>query len=268
MMSSRTGRPRGVWLGIVLLGLASPALAGQSGAVQQSSTSQSPAPPAARPDFLFGRPHGWVGVRGGWLAPRAGGDLFAFVSDQLTIEKGDFAAPAFMSEGGVAVSSRVGVSGGLEFTTKTIGSEYRRFVGSDDLPINQSTSLMQTAISGSARVALWEPGRSISRLAFVPRAVVPYVGAGAGMLYYELTQSGEFVDFQTLRVFRDTFRSQGWAPSAHVFGGADVRLYRVLYLDVEGRYVWAHAELGSDFVGFDGIDLDGFRLWTGVSILF
>ena len=128
--------------------------------------------------------------------------------------------------------------------------------------------LSQTDVSGSIKIALLDRGRSISRLAFVPRAIAPYVGAGAGAFYYEFTQIGDFVDFATLRVFPDVFRSQGWTPSAHVFGGTDIRLWRQLFLDVEGRYVWAHGDLGSDFVGFDGIDLDGFRLSTGVSVVF
>jgi opacity protein-like surface antigen len=115
---------------------------------------------------------------------------------------------------------------------------------------------------------LLDQGRSISRLAYVPRTLTPYVGAGAGMLYYQFSQTGDFVDFVTLRVFPDTFRSKGWAPSAHVFAGTDVRIWRALFVDVEGRYVWAQGTLGSDFVGFDGIDLVGFRLSTGMRIAF
>src|SRR5262245_1025357 len=42
------------------------------------------------PDFFFGPPRGWFAVRGGWLYPRAEGDLFTFVGDQLTIDQSDF----------------------------------------------------------------------------------------------------------------------------------------------------------------------------------
>ena len=44
------------------------------------------------PDFLFDRPRGAVGVRGGWLFERAGSDLFTFVQEQLTVEPNDFNA--------------------------------------------------------------------------------------------------------------------------------------------------------------------------------
>ena len=98
--------------------------------------------------------------------------------------------------------------------------------------------------------------------------VVPYAGGGAGLLFYRFGQTGDFVDFVTLRVFTDTFRSEGWTPSAHVFAGTEVRLWRMVFLDLEGRYVWANGTLGSDFLGFDGVDLNGFRVSTGVSVMF
>ena len=209
-----------------------------------------------------------MAFRGSWLIPRAGGDLFTFVSDQLTVEKKDFSTPAIAGELGLVLTSRVSASAGLEFSRQTIRSEYRRFLDNGGLSINQQTALEQTNISGSIKVALLDRGRRVSRLAFVPRTFVPYAGAGAGMLHYQFSQDGDFVDFVTFRVFPDLFRSQGWAPSAHIFGGTEIKLWRVLSLDVEGRYVWAHGELGSDFLGFDGIDLDGFRFSTGVSVMF
>jgi hypothetical protein len=219
-------------------------------------------------DFFFGRPRGWVSIRGSWLKPAANGDLFRFVSDQLTIEKDDFETPAFITDVGFTVTPRVSVSGGVEFSRQTLSSEYRHFVDNRGAPINQRTALTQTNLSGSVRFALLDPGRSISRLAYVPRTITPYAGAGAGMFFYKFQQNGDFVDFATLRVFVDAFRSKGWTPSAHVFGGADLRIWRWLFLDVEGRYVWAHADLGADFVGFDGINLDGARFSTGARVVF
>jgi hypothetical protein len=54
----------------------------------------------------------------------------------------------------------------------------------------------------------------------------------------------------------------------HVFGGTDLRLYRALFLTFEGKYVWAKAKLGTDFIDFDPIDLGGFRVSTGINVLF
>ena len=57
-------------------------------------------------------------------------------------------------------------------------------------------------------------------------------------------------------------RSRSW------FGGVDIRLSRILFMTLEGRYVWASAKLGRDFQDFDPIDLAGFRLSAGVSVMF
>ena len=84
----------------------------------------------------------------------------------------------------------------------------------------------------------------------------------------DFLQRGDFVDFQDLSVFPDVFQSKGWAPSAHAFGGVDIKLYRALFATMEGRYSYAHAKLGSDFVGFDPIDLSGFRISAGINVLY
>jgi hypothetical protein len=247
-----------VFLLLLALAAAPPVLA-------QEDQQQLPRPTR---DFLFGEPRGWVAVRGTWLVPRAGGDLFAFVSDQLTVDKRDLQTPAFTTEIGFAVAPRISVSGSFEFSTQTIGSEYRHYIDNVGLPITQTTELVQTNIGVTVRFWLLEPGQSISRLAYLPRMFLPYVGGGGGFMYYDLQQTGDFVDATTLHVFFDTFHSHDWTPSVHVLAGSDIRIWRGIFLDVEGRYVVAHGGLDSDFVGFDGIDLAGFRLSTGIHVSF
>jgi hypothetical protein len=219
-------------------------------------------------DFLLGQPIGWFAIRGSWLVPEANGDLFTFVNDQLTIDKGDFRTAGITGEFGMALRPRLDLVAGVESGRQTLNSEYRHFIDNAGLPITQSTSIVQTNISGSVRVDLTSPGRAISRYAFVPATITPYVGGGGGFFYYGLTQKGDFVDYATLKVFPDEFKSNGWSPSGHVLGGADIRWWRSLFVTVEGRYIWAHGDLDSDFIGFDGINLDGFRLATGISVFF
>jgi hypothetical protein len=226
------------------------------------------AQPQGDPDFLFGRPRGSIGVRGGWLLERADSDLFTFVQEQLTVEPGDFDAPTIAFDVGVAAGSRTEAVFGVEFGGTTIRSEYRAFVDNDRLPITQATRLRQANLSGSLKLALTPRGRQVGSIAWVPNAVVPYVGAGAGALWYQFQQSGDFVDFLDLSVFGDTFESSGWAPSGHVFAGVDVKIARRLYLTGEGRYLWSQAELGPDFSSFDPIDLTGVKLTAGINYLF
>jgi len=235
----------------------------QSGAGTTSSAQPSP-----NLDFLFGRPKGSVGVRTGWLFARTGSDLFDFVRSELTIGRNDFNAPALAVDIGATASRRVDVLFGFEYSRATINSEYRHFVDNNRLPIAQRTRLQQMNLSTSAKIALIPRGREVGRLAWIPRPVAPYVGAGAGFLRYKFDQSGDFVDFVDLSVFGAALRSSGWTPSTHVFAGADIKLRRRLFLTVEARYLWAKAALGQDFTGFNRIDLTGARVTAGVNLLF
>jgi hypothetical protein len=236
------------------------------------AVAQSQSPPKAHPgstrDFLFGSPRGSVSVRGSWVFARAGSDLFDFVTDHLTLDASDFNAPAIGAELGFAIGSRVEALAGVEWSKSRTPSEYRRFVDNNNLPITQETALENVHLSGSVKVALRPRGTSLSRLAWIPRAVTPYLGAGAGAVRYDFIQRGDFVDFVDHSVFSDVFHAKGWAPSAHIFGGADVQLYRVMFLQIEARYLWSSGTLGRDFIDFDPIDLSGFRLSAGINLAF
>jgi hypothetical protein len=246
-----------------LVSLGAPTLAAE----QQSDPPR--AHPGATADFLFARPRGSVSLRGSWVFARAGSDLFDFVTDQLTLETGDFNAPAIGSELGIAITPRLEALAGVEMSsTPQRPSEYRRFIDNNAEPITQETKLKTVSVTGSLKFSLTPRGRPISRLAWIPSGLTPYVGAGGGAMRYVFLQRGDFVDFVDLSVFPDVFQSQGWAPSAHVFAGVDVQVYRRLFMQLEGRYTWAKGTLSRDFIDFDPIDLAGFRTTAGVSVLF
>ena len=118
------------------------------------------------------------------------------------------------------------------------------------------------------KLALTPRGREVGSLAWVPSAATPYVGAGAGALWYEFHQTGDFVDFLDSSVFSDTFQSNGWAPSAHVSPGSTCSWRGGCFSQGEGRYLWSQAELGLDFSSFQPIDLTGFKLTAGIKYLF
>lgn len=219
-------------------------------------------------DFLFGRPRATLAVRASLVMPGENSDVFRFVQEQLTIDRGAFRSPAFVAELAVPITSRIDVVGGFDFVRKWVASEYRDFVDNDLLPIEQRSLLRQNGLTGSVRVALLPRGRQIGRFAWIPSRVQPYVGAGGGLVFWEFQQNGDFVDFQDFSVFTDTFRSSGTAPSMHVLGGADIVLHKRLMLSIEGRQQWARGTLSDDFVGFDPIDLSGFRGSAGISIAF
>lgn len=242
-------------------------------AAPASAAGQDSGPPRPHPgataDFMFGRPSGSLSLRGSWVFARAGSDLFDFVTDQLTLDSGDFNARAIGGELGIMISPRLEVLAGVEMTTTSDRpSEYRDFIDNDAQPITQETKLKTVDLTGSLKFSLTPRGRSISRLAWVPSGVTPYVGAGGGAVRYDFLQRGDFVDFVDLSVFTDVFHSNGWAPSAHAFGGVDLRVYRRMFVQLEGRYSWAKGTLDRDFIDFDPLDLAGFRTTAGVSVIF
>jgi hypothetical protein len=222
------------------------------------------------PDFLFGKPSGMVGMRTGWMFASANSDLFTFVQEQLTVDRKDFNAPALGVDLEMAVSPRVSILGGFDFSKSSKDSEYRNFVDNQRLPIAQTTSLREMNFSGSVKFALTPRGREISSRAWIPAAATPYIGAGGGILNYLFLQYGDFIDVDdaAMGIFTDTFRSDGWAPSAHVFGGVDVKVLKRMYVSGEARYLWSSATPDRDFIGFNPIDLAGFKLTAGIHYLF
>jgi hypothetical protein len=241
---------------LVILTLAAPAAA------------QNRPVPRPAPDFLFEKPHASITVRGSWLFTRADSDWYDFVTDLLTVESKDFNAPGLGLDFNVPVSSRIEAQASFDFSRSSTLSEYRDFVDNNRLPIQQTTSLRELNFGGNIRYMLTDRGQQVSRLVWVPRRYVPFVGAGAGAFNYKLQQTGDFIDFQDSSVFGDNFVSHGWAPSAQVFGGVDVRVFKRMYVTVDGRYLWADADLGRDFIGFEPLDLAGFRLSGGVNFNF
>lgn len=238
-----------------------------AGAAAQSAPSPAVSPPTPS-DFMLGRPKGFIALDGGFLFARAGSDLYDFVTEQLTLEKTHFNTPTIGGRLGVALSPRLELAVLYESAGSRTASEYRDFIDNSGLPITQTTARHQHQVAASLRLSLLPSGRRISRFAWIPRTLTPLVGGGVGAIKYRFEQYGSFVDFQTRRVFDDSFLSEGWAPSLHALAGADLRVYRSVYLTGEARYTWSSAPLGADFVDFQPIDLAGARLGASLKLVF
>ena len=219
-------------------------------------------------DFRFGEPHFSLAFNMGYGMPRAGSDVYDFVMNDLTLQKSDFYSVVFGGSFGVRVTNRVEVSLDVSYGNSNTRSEFRDWVDLDDLPIEQNTRLSWTPVTGSVKAYLWERGRRISQLAWVPGKWSPFLGVGGGRVYYNFRHSGDFVDFDTLEIFSDTFRSAGSSGIFHVLAGAEWSLGPYFYLTGEGRYSWAEARMSKDFVGFDPIDLSGFQGTVGLALRF
>ncbi len=224
---------------------------------------------AQQPDgFLFRQPVGSVGFHIGYSVPGAGSEVFDFVNEQLTVDRADFQGMVFGGEIAIRATDRVDLAFGLSISETKTASEFRDWVDGDDLPIEQTTSLRLVPVTMSAKVYLQDRGRKVGRLAWVPSAWAPYVGGGVGMVWYDFTQAGDFVDFETLEVFEDFLDTDGRAFAAHGLVGADFSLSPRVVLTGEGRYSWGKGDMGGDFVDFDALDLSGFRATAGIKLRF
>lgn len=218
--------------------------------------------------YMFGAPKASLTLRGGFARPSEGSDVFSFVRDELTVARGDFAGGSFSADAAFFVRPQLAVQFGIGVASRTTPSVYRHWVDTDDLEIEQSSSLQRMPLSAGLRYYLTPPGRSISRLSWVPARVTPYVAAGGGITWYQFKQTGDFVDYQTLDVFGTELISDGWSPSAFGAVGADYALGARVGLVGEARYDWASARLSSDFSGFNRIDLSGFAVTVGLAYRF
>lgn len=218
--------------------------------------------------FLFRVPSVRLALSGGFALPRAQSDIYDLLTSDLTLERRDFATAAFALSADVRVVPRVAVGLSTSYAGRTADSESRNFTGEDDLPVLQSTTLGRATIMATGRLSLVAPGRAIGRYAWIPNRVVPFVGGGAGAVWYRLRQTGEFVDKETLDIFEDQFESKGWSLGAAGFGGADISLSPRFGLSVEGRYLWARAPMNGDFSTFNKIDLSGYDASIGVFVRF
>lgn len=223
--------------------------------------------------FLFREPIVTFGVRGGLAVAQAGGELFSQTTQLLTVDRRDFSSSTIAGDLGFRVSPRLEIAVGGGLASARAPSEFRRWLDNDDRPVRQTTDFQRVPLTVSAKLYLAPRGRSIGQFAWVPARLAPYVGAGAGNMWYRFRQVGDFVDnpFDVSgehRIFADRFESSGWTPTAHAMAGLDLTLTNHVGLTTEARYGYAKARLGSDFQGFDRIDLSGATATVGLFFRF
>ena len=237
-----------------------------SAASPASAQSSGPDDPGRgrEADFLFSAPKGFLGFRIGRFFPRAESELFDMVMSELTLEKNDFRAWDFGFDGGADFHERLELVVSMDYLSRTKLSEFRDYVDEQDLPIIQETNYAQLPLTAGLKFLLIPRGRQVGQYAWLPSRFIPYLSAGAGVMWYRFEQEGDFVDFDTLEIFYAKLRSSGWTPTGYLGGGIDINVFKYAYLVLDLRYSWAKPELGRDFVGFDNLDMTGLRATAGL----
>jgi opacity protein-like surface antigen len=219
--------------------------------------------------FSLQKPRVFIGGHIGFNFPRANSDLFDMITRELTLKKSDFRAPTFGGDIGVPIGSNFATVFSFEYSRTTSDSESRNFVEDNGDAIAQTTRLTQVPVTATLRYYPRKAGETVGSYAWIPTRFNPYIGAGVGVVHYNFTQSGRFVDTQNFNIFSDTLKSSGFTDTEHIVGGIDISLSPRIFVNAEGRYSWASAGLSKDdFPGFHPIDLAGVRLLGGIYFRF
>jgi hypothetical protein len=221
---------------------------------------------AAQDGFLFSAPQAGLTLRAGPMLYSARGDVFEAMRKDLTLERGDFRGPSVGLDIVITPLSRWDLVLGVGYSESSAGSEFREWVDQDDLPIEQTTRLRVIPATATLRYLPLSRGRSISSVAWLPRATTPYVGAGGGVVWYRLRQTGEFVNFMDYRIFSDVIEAYGWRGVVHGVAGVDHWFTPRLGLNAEVRYNHGGADPQQGFRSFDRLDLGGAQATLGFSV--
>lgn len=192
--------------------------------------------PLAGDGYLFHRPTGSFSIRGGWAQPNANSDIFSHARRNLTLDRSDFGSGTVMADIGVRVSNRFSLQFTGGYSGRTVDSEMRDWVDNNDQPIAQSTKLIRAPFMAGLRYDLTSPGRTISRLAYIPSRVTPYISAGAGAMYYKFRQQGSFKDDNSVDIFDDVLETSGTSFASYGALGADFSVTPMFAITTEARY--------------------------------
>jgi hypothetical protein len=215
--------------------------------------------------FLFRTPRASVSVRAGYDRAFAGGDLFSFVTSEMTLRRSDFGGVALAADFAATVSPQLDVVIGVAWSGSHKASEYRNWWDNNNLPITQTTALERVPVTASVKWYARPRGRAVGSFAWIPTRAAPFVGLGLGAMWSRFHQVGDFIDFNTSNnaVFHDDFGSKSWTLTAHAFAGIEMNVGTRTFVTSEARYTWARAALGSDFSGYGRMDLSGLSVTAG-----
>jgi hypothetical protein len=216
--------------------------------------------------YMFGAPDARFSIHAGYARAGAGGDLFDQVTSDLSLKRSDFSGPTIGGELAVTLSPRLDLALQVDYAGVSKTSDYRNFFDNNQLPIEQTTTFRRVPVTANLRAYLVPRGREIGKLAWIPSSVVPWVGAGAGVMWYQFRQQGDFIDFANMNVYSDNLHSDGWTPTLQGMGGVDINLSTRLAFTADLRYNWARASLGQDYLGYNKIDLSGVSTALGFTV--
>jgi len=183
-------------------------------------------------------------------------------TDALAFRIGDFKSFHAFAEYNVGVGPHLEFGLGVGRYGRTVPTVYRDVTEQpSNREIEQELSMRVVPVTFIARFLPFGD----------PSGLQPYIGIGVASLNYRYTESGDFVDSDTLAIFRDTFRAKGTTMGGVLTGGLRVPINGDIYaLTLDGRYIYGVGDTGGTSAGFlaDRIDLSGGMFNVGFIVRF
>lgn len=192
---------------------------------------------------------------GGWAEPDTDSAIFDFSEEMLTFDADEMDGTVWSFNIYRQLNELVAVGGGWSFHTESVPSEDRFYEYENGTPILQETQLDTTWFGLLAQITPLGAGTSYGTRAWAPRVFVPYIQFGVGFVGWDFSQSGEFVDVDTLEVFLDHFSDDGVAAALRAGVGCRINLHKNIDMDFNMLYTHAEDDLEGDFEGFGELNL-------------
>lgn len=201
---------------------------------------------------------GSVRFRLGIFEPRADSQYWDETFEVFTGSPSSFEDLVFGVDYIWRTSRTGGIAFGASFYEGATTQAYRDWVDGNGNDVSHATTLKLSDLTAAYVLRFGRGG------------LRPYIGAGGGLLWWNLREEGSFIDFADpdLPVIFASYRADGTTWELFGLAGLDIPLGYKWSFFFEGRYRWAEAELNKDFSGFGTIDLTGYELTGGFSYNF
>jgi len=163
----------------------------------------------------------------------------------LLFELDEFDSTTFGGDFSISIGSFVEVGAGLNYYQSTVPSINDKFVDEDGTEIVMDMKQRNIPLALTARLFPLTRDASFQ----------PYLGGGVQFNRWQYTEVGEFLDYDTGEIFRDSFTDDGLETGPVFLAGIRFPVSGNLLLGGEWRYSTAKADL-DESLGFYGSTLD------------
>lgn len=196
-------------------------------------------------------------VRLGQFEPRGDSEYWDGTFDVFTGDISQFDDVSFGGDFLLSLGRRSSLMFSADVYEGEDGQAYRDFVDEFGSPIIHTTTLEYASATAAYVFNI------LSRDA----TVVPYVGIGGGIYDWEISESGDFIDFGVVpeEIFTATFTDGDTTLGWYWLAGVEVPIGPRWSVFAEGRWQRLDEELDGDFETLGNLDLSGRHVYGGFS---